>query len=57
MDIKIRTKTLMSIFFYIMVTATIVLHFIEDTYTLKQLSFNIQSTMLLIALLFYKEEN
>ena len=57
MTLNISKKTMLTILFFITVTGAIILGFTEDTYTLKKLSFDIQSTMLLIAMFFYKEES
>ena len=51
-----KTKTLLTIAFIITVLIASYLQFTESTYSLKHLAADLQSTMILMGLLFYKEE-
>ena len=55
LKINISNSTWLSILFFVTCTMSIILHFTEDSYSLQQLSFDIQSAMFLVAILFYKE--
>jgi hypothetical protein len=51
-----KVKSLLFALFLVYVSCAIYLDFSESIYSLKKMSFDIQSTMLLIAAIFYNEE-
>jgi hypothetical protein len=50
------TKSLLLMLFLIYSFSAIYLGFSESTYSLKKMALDIQSTMILIAIVFYKED-
>lgn len=54
--IKISTKTIIGILFAVTLAVAIFLGFTEDHYTIKKLSFDIQSAIFLVAYIFYPND-